>query len=432
MWRRKQRIICRENLLASVHRGIAACRWAGVSRRVAITGIGAVSAFGMTAAALWDGMREGRCAIREIHNIPTEGLTNKIAAEVDGYVQADHFTSKQCAMLDKVSQIAVVSAREAMAQAGLSADDVKAAGRRIGVIHGASPGQITLDEGYKALYAENVRRLHPFSLPRIMGAGPSAAISIDLGAHGPCFGTASACSTASHAIGLGFDMIRAGRLDVAVAGGADSSIVFGYVKCWEALRLLAPDAARPFSRDRTGIVLGEGAATVVMEAWDHAQARGATILAEVLGFGMASDAVDMVAPDPESAAAAMLDAIADAGLVPADIGYVNAHGTGTRINDRAEVAALHRVFGSAVPPTSSLKSQTGHTLNAAGGMETVATVLALRGQLMPATLGFREFDPECDIDCVPNAPREAHFEFAMSNSLGFGGLNAILILRRVN
>jgi nodulation protein E len=403
-----------------------------MTRRVAITGLGAVSGFGMNVSALWDGMREGRCSIREIHNISTEGLTNKIASEVDGYVQADHFTSKQSAMLDKVSQLAVVSAREAMAQAELSADDVKAAGRRIGVIHGASPGQITLDDGYRALFVDHVRRLHPFSLPRIMGAGPSAAISIDLGARGPCFGTASACSTASHAIGLGFDMIRAGRLDIALGGGADASLVFGYIKCWEALRLLSPDTARPFSRDRTGIVLGEGAATVVMEEWEHARARGATILAEVLGFGMGSDAVDMVAPDAESAAAAMLDAIHDAGLTPQDIGYVNAHGTGTRINDRTEVAALHQVFGSAVPPTSSLKSQTGHTLNASGGMETVATVLALRGQLMPPTLGFREFDPECDIDCVPNEPRPAHFEFAMSNSLGFGGLNAIIVLRRVN
>ena len=399
-------------------------------RRVVITGMGAISGFGMTTEDLWIGIRDGLSAIRPIHNISTEGLSNKIAAEVDGYVQDEHFTSKQCAMLDRVSQLAVVSARQAMAQAGLTNADVVAAGRRIGVIHGASPGQVTLDDGYRALYEQHVRRLHPFTLPRIMGAGPCAAISIDIGARGPCFGTASACATASHAIGLGMDMIRSGRLDIALGGGADASVVFGYVKCWEALRLLATDTSRPFSRDRTGIVLGEGAATIVMESLEHAQARGATILAELVGFGMTSDAVDMVAPDVASAAAAMQDAIEDAGLTTADIGYISAHGTGTRMNDRTEVAALHAVFADAVPPTSSLKSQTGHTLNAAGGMEAIATVLALQNQLMPATLGFREFDPECDIDCIANTPRPAAFEYAMSNSLGFGGLNAVLVFKR--
>jgi nodulation protein E len=399
-------------------------------RRVAITGLGAVSGFGLNVAALWDGMREARSSIRPIHNISTEGLTNKIASEVDGFVTAEHFANKQSAMLDRVSQIAVVSAREAMAQAGLGAEDVKTLGRRIGVIYGASPGQITLDDGYKALYADQVKRLHPFSLPRIMPAGPACAISIDLGARGVCFGTASACATATHAIGLGFDMIRSGRLDVSVGGGSDASIIFGYIKCWEALRLLTPDTSRPFSRDRSGIVLGEGAASVVLESWDHAVARGATILGEMVGFGMTADAMDMVAPDAESAAAAMLAAIEDAELSPGDIGYVNAHGTGTRTNDKTEVAALRQVFGGNPPPISSLKSQVGHTLNASGGMETVATALALRHQIMPATISFREPDPECEIDCVPNEVRPASFEYAMTNSLGFGGLNAILVLRR--
>jgi nodulation protein E len=377
-------------------------------------------------------MREARSSIRPIHNIPTERLSAKIASEIDAYVQAEHFEPKQAAILDRVSQIAVVSAREAVAQSGLSRDDFAAMGARAGVIYGASPGQITLDESYVALYEKSATRIHPFSVPKILPAGCAAAISIEFGAHGPCFGTASACATGTHSIGLGFDMIRSGRLDVCIGGASDASIVYGYIKGWEALRLLATDTSRPFSRDRAGLVLGEAAATVVLEAWDHARARGAAILGEIVGFGMSADAIDMVAPDAASAARAMMGAIQDAGLTPADIGYVNAHGTGTRVNDRTESLALNSVFGGAPPPTSSLKSQVGHTLNASGALEAVATLLALRAQIMPATINHREPDPDCAIDCIPNQVRPGHFEYAMTNSLGFGGLNAVLVLHAVN
>jgi nodulation protein E len=398
-------------------------------RRIVVTGIGTVSGFGLGADALWSGIAEGRCALRPIAQMPS-GEVDRLGGEVSGYNEAEHFTRSSGMMLDRVSQIAVVSARLAASDAGLDRDAFAALGRRVGVIYGASPGQATLDAGYLALYGNHAKRLHPFTVPRILPAGPSAAISIEFGAKGPCFGTASACATSTHSIGLGFDMIRAGRLEMCVCGGSDASIVYGYVRAWEALRLLANDTVRPFSRDRTGIVLGEGAATLILEEYEHARARGAPILAEILGFGMTADAVDMVAPDAESAAAAMQDAIEDAGLTSADIGYVNAHGTGTRMNDRTEVEALKQVFGGKVPPTSSLKSQLGHTLNAAGGMETAATALALRHQILPPTLNFREPDPECDIDCVPNTPRAGRFDYAMMNSLGFGGLNAVLVVGR--
>jgi nodulation protein E len=388
-------------------------------RRVAITGYGAVSGFGINAAALWDGMREARSAIRPIHNIPTERLSAKIASEIDAYVQAEHFEPKQAAILDRVGQLAVVSAREAVAQCGLVNADFSAMGARVGVIYGASPGQITLDEAYVALYEKGASRIHPFSVPKILPAGCAAAISIEFGAHGPCFATASACATGTHSIGLGFDMIRSGRLDVCIGGGSDASIVYGYIKGWEALRLLATDTSRPFSRDRTGLVLGEAA-------------RGAAILGEIVGFGMSADAKDMVAPDAASAARAMISGLQDAGLTPADIGYVNAHGTGTRVNDRTECLALNTVFNGAPPPTSSLKSQVGHTLNASGALETVATLLALRAQIMPATISYREPDPDCPIDCIPNQVRPGHFDYAMTNSLGFGGLNAVLVLRAVS
>ena len=398
-------------------------------RRVVVTGVGAVSGFGLGAAPLWQGIMNAASAVRPIAGMPS-GHIDRLAGEICGYEEDAHFARGQANMLDKVSKIAVVSARQAAVSAGLGRPEFAAAGRRAGVIYGASPGQETLDNGYLDLYGKQVRRLHPFTVPRILPAGPSAAISIEFGARGPCFGTASACATSTHAIGLGFDMIRAGRIDICAAGGADASVVYGYVRAWEALRLLANDLPRPFSRDRTGIVLGEGAATVILEDRESAVARGARILAEIHGFGMSADAIDMVAPDATSAAAAIQDAMDDAGLTAADIGYVNAHGTGTRMNDRTEVEALKLVFGSEIPPTSSLKSQLGHTLNAAGAMETVATILALQNQMLPATINYRELDPECDIDCVANIPRAARFDFALMNSLGFGGLNAVLVIGR--
>ena len=399
-------------------------------RRIAITGLGAVSGFGVGVTRMWNGLRAGHSSIRPIGNIPVTGLTNRIASELHGYVQADHFSHRAAAMLDRVSQIAVVAAREAVAQAGFTPADIADAAYRFGVIYGASPGQVTLDDGYRALFEQKATRLHPFTLPRIMPAGPAAAISIELKTKGPCFGTASACATSTHSIGLGMDMIRAGRLDICIGGGSDASVVYGYVKSWEALRLLAPETARPFSRDRTGLVLGEAAGAVVLEEWEHAKSRGATIIAEVLGFGLTADGADFVAPDVNSAAAAMRQAIADADLSPPEIGYVNAHGTGTQVNDRTETAALKLVFGNTPPPTSSIKGAMGHCLNAAGGIESIITALALRDQIMPPTLNYRELDPECDLDVVPHAARPATFDFAMTNSLGFGGLNGVLVLRR--
>jgi nodulation protein E len=401
-------------------------------RRVAITGIGQVSGLGMGVPAMLDGLRTARSAVRPIHNISLDRLLTKQASEIDSYDEAVHFPNRSAGMYDRVTQLTIVAGREAMAGAGLTKEDATALGFRIGVTHAASPGQVTIEESYLSFYGKDGSgRMHPFATPKVMGAGPAAGLTVEFGIHGPAFGTASACSSSNHAIGMACDMIRAGRLDVCLTGGADASLVPGYFKAWEALRVLTYDAARPFSKDRTGIVLGEAATVLVLEEWDHARARGATILAELLGWGTTSDAGNMTAPDADYAAAAMRLAIEDAGLTPADIGYINAHGTGTRLNDKTETAAMKQVFGGNVPPVSSLKSQTGHTLNASGGMETIACVLALREQLMPATINFREPDPECDIDCIPNQPRAATFEYAMNDSFGFGGLNAVLVLRRV-
>jgi nodulation protein E len=397
-------------------------------RRVAITGIGAVTALGHNVASLWDGITHGVSGIRPIANIPTERLIVTHAAEVTGFDPAGHFETRRLAMLDRTSQLALVAAREAMAD--ITVDRTEPS--RSGVVLAAAIGQETFDSSYKALYGENAKRLHPMTVPRIMPNAPASQVSMEFGLHGPCFSTASACASATHAIGLAFHMIRAGMMDMAVTGGSDASIVVGFMKAWDALRVLSPDVCRPFSRDRTGLVIGEGAAILVLEEWRHARARGATIHAEVIGFGMSADAGELTAPNAIGAAQAMRAALDDAAMAPEDVDYVNAHGTGTRLNDKTEVEALGQVFGGHLDrmPVSSTKSMVGHCLNAAGGVELAVTALALHHGVLPPTIGFRERDPECTVDCVPNEARNQPIRVAMSNSFAFGGLNAVLLLRR--
>jgi nodulation protein E len=268
-----------------------------------------------------------------------------------------------------------------------------------------------------------------------MPSAPASQLSIAYGLQGPTLATATACASAAHALGLAFHFIRSGMLDLALAGGTEASLVPGMVKAWEGLRVLSADTCRPFSRDRSGLVMGEGAAVLVLEEWRQALRRGAQPLAEVVGFGMGADAADITAPSPEGAARAMRAALADAALPAQQVGYVNAHGTGTRLNDRCEAQALDQVFGTALPsiPVSSCKGQLGHTLNAAGALEALASVLALRDGLLPPTANFRLADPDCaPVDCIPNLARPQQVEVAMSNSFAFGGLNAVLVLRRAH
>ncbi len=297
---------------------------------------------------------------------------------------------------------------------------------------GAAIGQETFDSAYLTFYGEGSNRVPPLTVPRIMPSGGASHVSMEFGLRGPSFATASACASAAHAIGQAFQMVRAGMLDLAITGGGDASIVVGFVKGWEALRVLSPDVCRPFSKDRAGLVLGEGAGMLVLEPWERARARGARIHAELVGCGMSADAADLTAPDAGGAAAAMLAALDDAGLAPGAVDYINAHGTGTRLNDRTEVAAIARVFGvhAGRLAVSSSKSMLGHCMSACGAVELVLTVLALRDGVLPPTIGFRERDPECDIDCVPNNARPEAVEVALSNSFAFGGLNAVLAVKR--
>ena len=395
-------------------------------RRVAITGLGAICALGHTVPDTWAAMLAGRSGIGPITSIPTDRLTARIAAEITGFDPAKHFEPRRLLLLDRGAQLAVVAAREAMAQAGLQPDPAQA--HRRSAIVAAVIGQTSLDAAYLAFYGQGATRVHPLTVPRIMTNGPASHLTMEFGLHGPSYAVASACASANHAIAAAADAIRLGRADVVLTGGADASVVPGVFKCWEALRVLSADTCRPFSRDRTGLVLGEGAGILVLEGWDHATQRGATILAELAGSGMTADGADLTAPDAAGAAAAMRGALDDAGLDPEEIGWINAHGTGTRLNDKTESAALHRVF-KRPPPASSNKSMMGHCLSAGGALEAVATVMALRGGMAPPTANHREADPECDLDVIPNTARALPMQAALSNSFAFGGLNAVLAFR---
>jgi nodulation protein E len=399
--------------------------------RVVITGLGAVSALGHDLRAHAEALRAGRSAIGPITIIPTEDLITKIGAEVRGFDANAYFESGKLALLDRCAQFALIAAREAVAESKVNFRE--GLGARTAVVIGAGVGgQTTLDENYYRVYAERAKRLHPFTIPKLMISAAASHITMEHGITGPSFTVASACASANHAIGIAFHMVRSGSVDVAVTGGTEATITFGTMKGWDALRVMAPDTCRPFCRDRKGMVLGEGAAVAVIETLERATARGAQILAEIVGFGMSSDAGDIVLPSADGAAAAMRGCLADARLAPENVDYINAHGTGTAANDVTETKAIHAVMGGHAKrlAVSSTKSMHGHALGAAGALELAATVIALREGFIPPTANFTEADPQCDLDYVPNQTRLRGIEVAMSNSFAFGGQNAVLALRR--
>lgn len=400
--------------------------------RVVITGIGAVTPLGPNAADSWRAMREGRVAIGPITSLPRESLRFGIAAEVRDFDPAAHFDDKRLPLLDRVSQFALAAAREAVAQSGIdfAADGL---GENTAVVIGSGiGGEQTHDASFKRLYGENNPRLHPLTIVRLMANAPASHVAIEFGLHGPAFATVSACSSANHALAQAFHMVRSGVADAALAGGTEACITLGTVKAWEAMRVMADDTCRPFSRQRRGMVLGEGAGVIVLETLEHAQRRGATILAEFVGAGMSADAGDIVFPSEAGAAKAIERALKDGGLAPEDIDYVNAHGTATPANDPTETKAIRRAFGAHADrlAVSSTKSMHGHALGAAGAVELVAAIGALRDGVVPPTANFGDADPECDLDYVPNVAREMPVRAAISNSFAFGGLNAVVALRR--
>jgi nodulation protein E len=400
--------------------------------RVVITGMGAVTPLGLTAPETWKALREGRSAIGPITAIASEGLRAGIAAEVKGFDPLRYFDEKKLILLDRVSQFALVAAREAIGQSGIDFEE-DGLGENTAVVIGTGVGgEQTNDEASRRLYGENNPRLHPLTIVRLMANAPACQISIEHRLRGPAFATVSACASSNHAIAQAFQMVRTGVADAAVTGGTEACLTLGVMRAWEAMRVLADDACRPFCRQRRGLVLGEGAAAFVLETLERARARGANILAEIAGAGMSADAGDIVFPSDAGAASAMQRALADAKLAPEAIGYVNAHGTGTPANDPTETRAIRRTFGAHADQlaVSSTKSMHGHALGAAGAIELVATIGALRDGVIPPTANFLDADPACDLDYVPNVAREKSVRAALSNSFAFGGLNAVLALAR--
>ena len=398
-----------------------------MNRRVVITGVGVVCALGHNSQDFWKALSEGRSGIAPLESVEPGLLRFQNGAEVRNWDSLRYFDEKEAGMLDRFAQFGVVAAREAVADAGIEwTPELR---EETAIVTGSCVGgQGAEDEGSVNLYRKNIPRVNPLTIPRTMENAAASRISLEMGIVGPTYTVSTACSSSNHAIGQAFWMVRSGAARMAIAGGSEAVFSLGFLKAWEAMRVVSPDTCRPFSKDRRGLILGEGGAMLVLEPLESAQARGARIYAEVVGFGMGSDAFHTTQPSADGAARAMRAALADGGLAPEDIGYINAHGTATQANDATETAAIRKVFGAQAGrvQVSSTKSMHGHTLGAAGALEGVATALALHHGILPPTANYTEPDPACDLDVIPNHARQAQVEYALSNSFAFGGLNAVL------
>ncbi len=399
-------------------------------KRVVITGAGTINALGHDVATTLAAMRDGRCGIGPLDIRDVDRLAVKIGGQVTGYDEHAHFNRQQISLYDRFTQFTLLAAKEAIDEAGLAFSGALA--DRSGVVLGTSGGGLnTQDENYRAVYEEGKNRVHPFIVPKLMNNAAASHVSMKYNLRGPSFTVATACASSNHAMGQAFAMIRSGMADVMITGGSESMLCFGGVKAWEGLRVMSKDACRPFSATRNGMVQGEGAGVFVFEEREHAMKRGAIILAEVAGFAMSSDASDIVTPSKQGAARAIAGALKDAQLDATDVGYINAHGTGTAANDKTECAAVADVFGAHADELmmSSTKSMHGHLIGGTGAVELLACIMALRDGVIAPTIGYEEPDPECALDVVPNEARDASVRAVLSNAFAFGGLNAVIALR---
>ncbi len=399
-------------------------------RRVVITGQGTINALGRDVPTTLNAFREGRCGIGPLELRDVDRLSVKIGGQVKDYDPEALFNRQQIALYDRFTQFTLIAAHQALDGADLNFSGDLAA--RTGVVLGTAGGGVnTWDENYRSVYEEGKNRVHPFVVPKLMNNAAASHVSMEWNLRGPSFSVATACASSNHAMGLAFQLIRGGGADVMVTGGSEAMLSFGGVKAWEGLRVMSKDACRPFSANRNGMVQGEGAAVFLFEEYEHARSRGADILAEVVGFAMTSDAADIVMPSQQGAARAIIGALKDAKLNPDEVGYINAHGTGTAANDKVECAAVAHAFGAHADDLmiSSTKSMHGHLIGGTGAVELLACIMALRDGVIAPTIGYEEPDPECALDVVPNEARDAEVSVVLSNAFAFGGMNAVLALR---
>jgi beta-ketoacyl-acyl-carrier-protein synthase II len=406
-------------------------------RRVVISGIGVFASAGKDSETFFKNLVEARSAVRRICQFDPSSLSVQIAAEVPDYNPADYFPAKRLDLLDRFSQFGLLAAQEAMKSSGIEMREEERP--RFGVVSGTGmAGANTLDSGYFSLYANQATRLHPFTIPKMMHSAATSQICMEFSAQGPSFTTATACSSSGHAIGEAFHIIKYGMADIMLAGGSEAPITYGMIRSWESVRVLATGngdpsrACRPFSADREGFVMGEGAAMLLLEELEHAKKRGAKILAEISGYGLSSDAGHITQPSVDGPARAVSMALEEARVAPDEVDYINAHGTGTRLNDVTETQVIKRVFGEHARKLaiSSTKSMHGHAMGATGAIELAATTMATARAVIPPTANYTRPDPECDLDYVPNQARERPVRVAVSNSFAFGGLNAVLLIRK--
>ncbi|WP_425082777.1 beta-ketoacyl-[acyl-carrier-protein] synthase family protein [Ruegeria profundi] len=401
-------------------------------KRVVITGAGTINSLGHSVPDTLEAMREGRCGISDLEFRDVDRLAIKIGGQVRGFEAEGRFNRQQMSLYDRFTQFTLTAAKEAIDQSGIQFHGELAA--RSGVVLGTAGGGVsTWDDNYRSVYEDGKNRVHPFVVPKLMNNAAASHVSMEHNLKGPSFTVSTACASSNHAMAQAFQMVRSGAAPAMITGGSESMLCFGGVKAWEGLRVMSKDACRPFSANRNGMVQGEGAGVFVFEEYEHACARGADILCEVVGFAMSSDASDIVMPSKQGAARAMAGALADAKLNASDVCYINAHGTGTAANDKTECAAVADVFGPHADDLmiSSTKSMHGHLIGGTGAVELLACIMALRDGVIAPTIGYEEPDPECALDVVPNVAREAKVDVALSNAFAFGGLNAVLALKSI-
>ena len=401
-------------------------------KRVVITGAGTINALGHSVPETLEAMREGRCGIGPLEFRDVDRLSIQIGGQVRGFEAEGRFNRQQMTLYDRFTQFTLTAAKEALEQSGLEFSGELSA--KSGVVLGTAGGGVsTWDDNYRSVYEDGKNRVHPFVVPKLMNNAAASHVSMEWNLKGPSFTVSTACASSNHAMALAFQMVRSGMAPAMITGGSESMLCFGGVKAWEGLRVMSKDACRPFSANRNGMVQGEGAGVFVFEEYERARKRGAEILAEVIGQAMSSDAADIVMPSKQGAARAMAGALVDAGISADRVGYINAHGTGTTANDKTECAAVADIFGPHADSLmiSSTKSMHGHLIGGTGAVELLACIMAVRDGVIAPTIGYEEPDPECALDVVPNQAREVRVEVALSNAFAFGGLNAVLALRRV-